>query len=439
MATTDNTTKKSTERLSGHPEALLGVSIEGLQAIAQREAHLGVTARSKDPSVHLRKLRELQNIVQETECIKSGLVKKWCSLRTLKESLQQKERFDSINLSKFLIADSGDGISMKDIVDESKKNFVWEALERGNALNKIREENNWKAASVTLTCCGFMHHSSKKWDGSTPVEQQVHLQGCWKRFRSALSKLGIEEGEDWLALKGAEPHWDGTVHWQLCIIASEENMAVIFKLLKKYYLDDHYPDERGAKKRRVKIRIADNGEDANKIANYVAKYALMSHLPEVMHKTEEHIDNARRYAAWRKRWKIRGFSFCGLAPVGLWRECRSRQFDSAEEMDLVKYAQAGDYYAFHNEWKRLGGRLEVKSIHVEYINKYSEKIKKCIGHFIKHSAEVIAVKVRNAVIKTVHAAKALVTLVVNEPSKGKDPTEGMISQRESVKDDELPF
>ncbi|RLL50699.1 hypothetical protein D8Y20_11335 [Mariprofundus sp. EBB-1] len=434
-----STTKNTIERHTGHPEPLLGLSGRELQEMALQQAQLGTSLRSQDPSVHLRKLYELKKIQEETESIKFRAVKKWCSLRTLKESLQQKERFDSINLNKFLIADSGDGISMKDVVDESKENFVWEALERGNALNKIREEKNWIAASVTLTCCAFMHHSSRRWNGSTPIEQQEHLQRCWEKFRSALLKHGIVAGEDWLALKGAEPHQDGTVHWQLCIVASKVHMKVISKLLKKYYLYDHHPNEWGAKKRRVKIKVAESGEDANKIANYVAKYALMSHLPEFMHKTEEHIDNARRYAAWRKRWKIRGFSFCGLAPVGLWRECRSRQFDLDNEMDLVKYAQAGDYYAFHNEWKHLGGRSEVKSIHIEYINKYSEKIKKCIGHFIKHSAEVIAVKVRNAVIKTINAAKTLVTLVVNKPSRQEDSIEAVISQKESINDDELPF
>jgi len=419
--------------------SLAGVSDGELRALALQLAKLGTSLRTQDSSVHLRKLRKIRKIQQEKERVISGSVKKWCSEHALREHSQQAKHYDSCLSKQCLVADNSRAFSMKDIVVKSKENSVWEALERGNALNKICKENNWKAASITLTCPAFMHHSSRNWDGSTPIEQQRHLQKCFVKFRSALSALGIEEGDDWLALKAAEPHLDGTVHWHLCVIASMKNMKVISELLRKYYLEEHHPEERGARQRRVKFEVAKDGEDSKKITAYAAKFALISNLPEVLHKTEEHVNNARRYAAWRKRWGIRGFSFCGLAPVGLWRECRSRYYDSNEEMNLVKYAQAGDYFKFHMEWKKLGGHDKIQSIHEEHINKYSEKIKRCIGHFIKASAEIIALKVRNAVIKTINTAKSLVTLIVNEPSRHKQTGKSEILRQKGIEEDEIPF
>ena len=222
-----------------------------------------------------------------------------------------------------------------------------ELMTRIAGFELVARELSHVALFVTVTCPGRMHawrtKPGQSWateanphhDGTTPEAAQRYLTKQWARFRAAADRHGVEL----YGFRIAEPNHDGTPHWHALLFLSPIVGAgtlknnpragrpvaarVTLRLLRRYFLRNDTPTERGARRHRVKAEAIDwtRGSAAGYVAKYVAKNIDGYRVERDLYGNEA-MTASQRVEAWASTWRIRQFQQIGGAPVTVWRELR---------------------------------------------------------------------------------------------------------------------
>jgi len=250
-----------------------------------------------------------------------------------------------------------------------------ELMTRIAGFEQIARDCGHLAYFVTVTCPSRMHawrtrpgstwatEPNPRHDGATPDEAQAHLTGQWAKFRAAADRAGLHL----YGFRIAEPNHDGTPHWHALLFfpavaatsspgvcasggvttrkragvaaASRPAYRVAVRLLRRYFLWQCDPDERGARRHRVKLERIDwtRGSAAGYVAKYVAKN-IDGHAVEKDLYGNDCLTASRRVDAWASTWRIRQFQQVGGAPVGVWRELRRLHPEQADASPAVGLA-----------------------------------------------------------------------------------------------------
>ena len=230
-----------------------------------------------------------------------------------------------------------------------------ELLTRVAGFDLIANDCGHIGFMVTMTCPSRFHKTraqgaadNPKWDGSTPRDGQQWLCRAWERCRAAAGRAGIE----WYGFRIAEPQQDATPHWHSLLFLARETVAVITKekrklkdgtikvsirtkpggkdavailkkLVKRYFLDTDMPNEPGAQKHRIDFEQIDRnkGSAVGYVIKYVSKNIDGHGVGQDLYGNDA-ITTSQRVIAWASTWGIRQFQQIGGAPVTIWRELR---------------------------------------------------------------------------------------------------------------------
>jgi replication gene A protein len=247
-----------------------------------------------------------------------------------------------------------------DLAELSALNVSNPAIRRAELMTRIAgfeliaRELDHVAYFVTVTCPSHMHawrtagfagaEENPAFDQRTDVKAaQGYLCHQWRNFGSAAARAGLQL----YGFRIAEPNHDGTPHWHCLLFfprtataqptrrnphpTPQPSHKVLVTLLRRYFLFNDSPDERGAATHRVQVKRINwgRGSAAGYIAKYVAKnidgYAVGKDLLG-----HDAIESSQRVAAWASQYGIRQFQQIGGAPVGVWRELRRVHEDQAD-------------------------------------------------------------------------------------------------------------
>ncbi len=128
-------------------------------------------------------------------------------------------------------------------------------------------------------------------------------------------------------LRTAEPHHDGTPHWNVLLFARAADAVAIAAGFEKYFLLNDSPEEPGARTHRVRRVEIDpaKGDATSYIAKYISK-GIDGFGVGIDHEDSERqrdtIETCVRVEAWASIHGIRQFQFFGGPSVTVWRELR---------------------------------------------------------------------------------------------------------------------
>jgi hypothetical protein len=277
--------------------------------------------------------------------------------------------------------DSGERWTMSELIARSVADpgvRAAELLTRVKGCGEWAESRGWVGVLVTLTAPGHMHAiCGARWTGEDVRQVQAHLSACWARTRSALWRK-IRPEDRPVGVRVVEPHRDGCPHWHQVLWMPAEHVDTFAALLRRYYLDQHSPDERGAREHRVKVDMLKGGADG--AVGYVIKYVVKhlrasgSSAPVRDLVGDVEIPEADTVAtdavqAWARQWGVRTWQAVGGPPVTIWRGLR-RAEGLGEEAGGVCFgpllapaiasADSGDWAGFMDQsrderggWRRL--------------------------------------------------------------------------------------
>lgn len=228
-----------------------------------------------------------------------------------------------------------------------------ELMTRIAGFELIAKECGHAAFFVTVTCPSRMHawrtrpgqsyavEENPKHDGTQPDQAQQYLNTQWRRFNAAAGRAGL----DLYGFRIAEPNHDGTPHWHALLFFPEvagngrPGYRMLVRLLRRYFLWNDSPHERGARKHRVVLERIDwaRGSAAGYVAKYVSKNIDGYQVEKDLYGNDA-LTSSQRVDAWASTWRIRQFQQIGGAPVGVWRELRRLHPDQAEQSASIAFA-----------------------------------------------------------------------------------------------------
>ncbi|MEQ5037922.1 replication endonuclease [Providencia rettgeri] len=256
-----------------------------------------------------------------------------------------------IKIERFLqamgIFDADDNLvcTLKEAFDASvsnRKNRVVELIVRAKGVCTLADSMGLTGYFVVLTCPSRFHSVStrenrktgKKWhienptwiDSGMPTVRDSHqwLSDTFTRVRKRLDKLNIVIP----GLRTVEPHADGCVHWNILFYAQPQQCDAILDIFKEEALKDS-PDEKGAQKHRIKIKLIDRekGDGFSYIIKYITKMAGFEQSKGI----QDLADNAssatfsnavKRVSVWSRVSGLRLFQFFGCPSVTVYRQLR---------------------------------------------------------------------------------------------------------------------
>lgn len=279
-----------------------------------------------------RKIRRTQGALVEEIAIALGYVHRrrecYCSDETVKRRRAQLRRNALALEAAELENQHGYTATIAELAAKSVSSpriKHAELMTRMAGFESLARSIGYSAIFVTLTCPSRFHavlengRRNLRHDGSIPRDAQRHLVTAFARLRAALHRRGIAP----FGFRVAEPHHDGTPHWHIVLFVAPEHLKTVRQLFTKYFLDQHDPDEHGARKNRVKF--VDIDRNRGSAAGYIAKYITKGIDGE--HLDADHYGNggrtaAERVSAWAAAHSIRQFQQIGGPPVTIWRELR---------------------------------------------------------------------------------------------------------------------
>lgn len=185
-------------------------------------------------------------------------------------------------------------------------------------------------------------------DGSTPQDGQHWLSQRWQRVRAALHRKGIAI----YGLRTAEPHHDGTPHWNILVFCHPDHTEAVCSAFKTHFLLSDSPDEPGAARHRIREIAIDPklGSATGYIAKYISKNIDGFRAGKDLEDTAQNrdtTDTCIRAIAWASIHGIRQFQQFGAPPVSVWRELRRLHSDASGVIeDARKAADEGNWATF---------------------------------------------------------------------------------------------
>lgn len=338
----------------------LGLGEQWARAEAGARSLRGLLRRACCPHWWRRVLRRLHAQAVESTARTMGLVHKRAGLYVSNESArrraQQRERNARALESVHALNDSGQAYTLAELAAKGPANREirrHELMTRIAGFELIARHSGHVALFVTVTCPSRMHamrtapgggvEPNPRFDGTRPDQAQQHLRTQWARFRAAAERAGVEL----YGFRIAEPNHDGTPHWHALLFfppvaargrslgrAAKPGPAlrVAVRLLRRYFLWQVDPGERGARQHRVKVERIDwaRGSAAGYVAKYVAKNIDGYRVEKDLY-GQDAMASSLRVDAWAATWRIRQFQQVGGAPVGVWRELRRLHPDQEHE------------------------------------------------------------------------------------------------------------
>jgi Bacteriophage replication gene A protein (GPA) len=381
--------------LAAWAEALHWLAGRGLEAVglAMRGRLAGCLRRVTCERWWRRILRRLHAQAVEGTARVLGLVHKragcYVSDDTLHRRTGQIERNARALESVEAVNEHGQRFTLAELAARGPANREirrHELMTRIAGFEAVARDCGHVAYFVTVTCPSRMHAWRTKpgstWatepnpahDGTTPDQAQQHLAKQWGRFRAAADRAGLQL----YGFRIAEPNHDGTPHWHALLFFPAMGEAgggrgqdrvfngsqgggahggkdrrrpayrLLVRFLRKYFLWQADPQERGARRHRVKLERIDwqRGSAAGYVAKYVAKNIDGYKVEKDLY-GNDCLTASRRVDAWASTWRIRQFQQIGGAPVGIWRELRRLHPEQAEAavgvsaaLDAVNLASA---------------------------------------------------------------------------------------------------
>lgn len=293
-------------------------------------------ARMTDSKWWRQKLREHHAQAVEKTAMALGYVHKNAEIYCSNESLFRSQQQDAANLraleNTVLVNELGQEFDIAELAAKSTSNKAIrraELMTRISGFERVADGYKHQGVFVTITCPSRMHQwrtvneyltePNPLYDGySTPKTAQVYLGEVWKRIRAKLHRNKIYQ----YGFRVAEPHHDGTPHWHLLVFVEPEHVEKFQEIVWEHALRDS-PDEKGARKRRVKVElmVPEKGTASGYIAKYIAKN-IDGYSIEYDLYGNPAFEASQRVQAWAKTWRIKQFQPIGGPPVGVWREMR---------------------------------------------------------------------------------------------------------------------
>ena len=336
----------------------------GITPPADTIADMPAIKRMSDEAWWRRKIRRTQALLVEEIAIELGFVHRqrqcYCSDETVKRRRAQNRRnaltLEGIELeNQYGFSATVAELAAKSVSNPKIKHA--ELMTRMSGFESTARSLGYAALFITLTCPSRFHavlengRPNPKHDGSAPREAQQHLVKAWAKCRAALHRRLIRP----FGFRVAEPHHDGCPHWHLLLFVPPDQECTLREIVSRYFLEQHDPDEAGARKNRVKFVAIDytRGTAAGYIAKYISKAIDGEHIAEGDGHGNSGRTAAERVKAWAGAHGLRQFQQIGGAPVTTWRELR-RIEPSESHPEAIKAARSA---ADAGNWARY---LEVQ-------------------------------------------------------------------------------
>lgn len=351
--------------LGRYLEALHWLSLRGvadrLQRLARRSI-AGALRRLACERWWRRVLRGIHARAVETTARAIGLVNKRAGCYVSNESLHRRRGQVARNAraleSVVAVNEYGQDATLAELAAKGPANRAirrQELMTRIAGFELIAKQCGHAAYFVTVTCPSRMHawrtrpgrgdqvEPNPAHDGTEVDAAQRYLTTQWRRMRAAAERAGL----DLYGFRIAEPNHDGTPHWHALLFFPPEDARgrpayrVLVRLLRRYFLHNADPGERGARRHRVTVERIDwsRGSAAGYVAKYVAKNIDGYRVEKDLYGNDT-LTSSQRVDAWASTWRIRQFQQIGGAPVGVWRELR--RLHPEQERAAVSVAWALD-------------------------------------------------------------------------------------------------
>lgn len=333
-------------------QAMAGRGLLDMYPDGAKMTEAGKLQRLKDPAFWRRVFRRVHARTVEQCAIALGLVQVKADCYVSKESQRIQAARQASNLAMLkktiAVSERGDEMTLAAIAEKSVSNPTirrGELMTRVSGFEVVADGLGHVKRWAVLTCPSRMHKwtqttgngpviENRRYDGTQPKEAQEYLAQQWRKVCSHWERQGLRV----YGFRTTEPHHDGCPHWNvLCFFAPmtervqlkrtakdpREAVPVFDAGLRRYFLENDSPTERGAEKHRVKIEAIDpeKGSAAAYIAKYIAK-GVDGHGLEFDLYGNPMNEATPAVVAWARVWGIRQFQQIGGPPVTVWRELR---------------------------------------------------------------------------------------------------------------------
>jgi hypothetical protein len=234
-------------------------------------------------------------------------------------------------------------LTLKQVSDSSLSNNnlkVHELNVRCKGVGEHYQALGYRAMMITVTSPSEYHRlttvtdsKGKKtkelnpnYNGATPKDvQNIFFNPRFALVRTYLSNRGIEV----IAVRVAEPHQDGCVHWHLVMwFKNGKEAKIAVQAFRKYYLFYDGEPSKARLKHALKFDTVNpkKGDAVGYLLAYINKGITGEHIDDHTDANGEKIaegkEGAERTQVWARCWGIRQYQFAGTPPVGTYREFR---------------------------------------------------------------------------------------------------------------------
>lgn len=438
-------------------------------ARVKTHGHLGVIQRFVNPNFVRRFLdrHRLSRILEVSRVLMMLTPNRPYACEWLLSHYHRKDVKTERFLQSMGIFDADENLvcSLKEAFDSSvsnRKNRVVELIVRAKGVCTLADSMGLVGYFVVLTCPSRFHSVStrensktgKKWhvenpqwlDAGRPTVCDSHqwLSETFTRIRKRLDKLNIRLP----GLRTVEPHADGCVHWNVLFYAQPQEIDTVLSVYREEALRD-CPDENGAQKRRIKIKLIDKekGDGFSYVIKYITKMAGFDGAKGIENLTDNAssatFSNAvNRVSVWSRISGLRLFQFFGCPSVTVYRQLRQfrhafRQGDIAlthfteeEHHALESLRCACDEGNFLRYIELNGGFFNAPVVRPYYVtlvingdykrNAYDEICNKSVYGFYFHQ-HLIITRFNTCEVRKMTEAERLALALVRTPESEFDP------------------